>query len=86
MSFESDAEKKYRRVSPSSMHMILPHCEGAKRTSNSYAVDDDMINGENFFAFDWEHDSTFENDLGKRRYHNVCLWERIVRELRGVVS
>ncbi len=46
------------------MMCFLPHSEGAKCTSNSYAVYDDMINGENFFAFDWEHDSTFENDLG----------------------
>jgi hypothetical protein len=49
---------------------FLPHCEGAKCASNSYTIDDDMINGENFFTFDWEHDSTFEmlclmDDSGK---------------------
>jgi len=58
-----DAERKNIQII-SSAHMMcsLPNCEGTKCTSNGYAVDDDMINGKNIFAFNWEHDSTFGKD------------------------
>jgi hypothetical protein len=55
-----DAERKnIQIISSAHMRCSLPNCEGAKCTSYSYAIDDDMINGKNIFAFNWEHDSAF---------------------------
>lgn len=64
MRFVRDVEKNnagHGSLPLACMHVmmcLLPHCEGTEGTTDSYAINDDMINGEDIFAFDWEHDST----------------------------